>query len=97
MTRCLAELASTTLATTEVLLDVSRAGLRGGESNAGNLVADSLLHAYDRAVSSLDLPERGPDNPVVAIMNSGGIPPERRRYAPHEWQRPRRDLPRQHA
>jgi len=73
VTRCLAELASTTLATTEVLLDVSRAGLRGGESNAGNLVADSLLHAYDRAVAGLDLPERGPDNPVVAIMNSGGI------------------------
>ncbi len=31
---CLAGLASTTVATTEVLLDVSRAGVRGGESNA---------------------------------------------------------------
>ena len=70
---CLADLASTTIATTEVLLDVSRTGLRGGESNAGNLVADSFLHAYDRIADSLGLPERGPANPVVAIQNSGGI------------------------
>ena len=70
---CLADLASTTIATTEVLLDVSRTGLRGGESNAGNLVADSFLHAYDRIADSLGLPERGPGNPVIAIQNSGGI------------------------
>ncbi|MXY87368.1 MAG: bifunctional metallophosphatase/5'-nucleotidase [Dehalococcoidia bacterium] len=70
---CLADLASTTIATTEVLLDVSRTGLRGGESNAGNLVADSFLHAYDRIADSLGLPARGPGNPVVAIQNSGGI------------------------
>ena len=70
---CLAGLASTTIATTEVLLDVSRAGVRGGESNAGNLVADAFLHAYDRAAPSLGLPRRGPDNPVIAIQNSGGI------------------------
>ncbi|MYA19730.1 MAG: bifunctional metallophosphatase/5'-nucleotidase [Chloroflexi bacterium] len=70
---CLAGLASTTVATTEVLLDVSRAGVRGGESNAGNLVADAFLHAYDRAAPGLGLPQRGPDNPVVAIQNSGGI------------------------
>ena len=70
---CLAGLASTTIATTEVLLDVSRAGVRGGESNAGNLVADAFLHAYDRAASSLGLRRRGPDNPVIAIQNSGGI------------------------
>lgn len=70
---CLAGLASTTIATTEVLLDVSRTGLRGGESNAGNLIADSFLHAYDRAVAGLGLPERGPGNPVIAVANSGGI------------------------
>ncbi len=70
---CLAGLAGTTIATTEVLLDVSRAGVRGGESNAGNLVADAFLHAYDRIAASLGLPERGPGNPVIAIQNSGGI------------------------
>ncbi len=70
---CLAGFASTTIATTEVLLDVSRAGLRAGESNAGNLVADAFLHAYDRAAVALGLPERGPGNPVIAVANSGGI------------------------
>ena len=70
---CLAGFASTTVATTEVLLDVSRAGLRAGESNAGNLIADAFLHAYDRAAVALGLPERGPGNPVIAVANSGGI------------------------
>ena len=70
---CLAGFASTTIATTEVLLDVSRAGLRAGESNAGNLVADAFLHAYDGAAVALGLPERGPGNPVIAVANSGGI------------------------
>ena len=70
---CLAGLASTTIAISEVLLDVSRAGVRGGESNAGNLIADAFLHAYDRAAPSLGLPRRSLDNPVVAIQNSGGI------------------------
>ncbi len=70
---CLAGLASTTIATTEVLLDVSRAGVRGGESNAGNLIADAFLHAYDRAARGLGLPQRSPDKPVIAIQNSGGI------------------------
>ena len=70
---CLAGLASVAVATTEVLLDVSRAGVRGGESNAGNLIADAFLHAYDRMAATLGLPERGPEHPVVAITNSGGI------------------------
>ena len=73
VTDCLAGFASTTIATTEVLLDVSRAGLRGGESNAGNLIADSFLHAYYRAAATFGLPERGPGNPVIAVVNSGGI------------------------
>ncbi len=73
VTDCLAGFASTTIATTEVLLDVSRVGLRGGESNAGNLIADAFLHAYDRAVPTLGLPERGPANSVIAVLNSGGI------------------------
>lgn len=73
VTACLAGFASTTVATSEVLLDVSRAGLRGGESNAGNLIADSFLHAYDGAVAAFGLPGRGPGNPVIAVVNSGGI------------------------
>ena len=73
VTACLAGFANTTVATTEVLLDVSRAGLRGGESNAGNLIADAFLHAYDGAAATLGLPARGPGNPVIAVLNSGGI------------------------
>jgi hypothetical protein len=62
------------VATTEILLDVSRDGVRGGENNTGNLVADSFLFAYDKYVDTTEgVSPRGPDNPVVAIQNGGGI------------------------
>lgn len=70
---CLAGFASTPVASTEVLLDVSRDAVRSRESNAGNLVADALLHSYDRHAAGLGLPSRGPGAPVVAIQNGGGI------------------------
>ena len=70
---CLAGFASTPVATTEVLLDVSRDAVRSRESNAGNLVADAYLHSYDRHAAGLGLPPRGPGQPVVAIQNGGGI------------------------
>ena len=70
---CLAGFATTVVASTEVPLDVSSESLRTRESNAGNLVADAFLHAYDRAAADLGLPARGPGNPVVAVQNGGGI------------------------
>lgn len=70
---CLAGFASTPVAATEVLLDVSRDAVRSRESNAGNLVADAFLHSYDRHAAGLGLPPRAPGEPVVAIQNGGGI------------------------
>ncbi|MFQ5855765.1 MAG: bifunctional metallophosphatase/5'-nucleotidase [Anaerolineae bacterium] len=70
---CLDGLATTRVATTEVLLDVSRAGVRSTESNAGNMVVDSFVFAYDRFADDLGLPPRGEDNPVIAVTNGGGI------------------------
>jgi 5'-nucleotidase len=70
---CLQELADTTIATTEVLLDVSRDGVRGGENAMGNLVADSFMFVYDRYAEATGLPAHAVDNPVVALQNGGGI------------------------
>ncbi|MDE2695302.1 MAG: 5'-nucleotidase C-terminal domain-containing protein [Chloroflexota bacterium] len=70
---CLAGLATTRIATTEVLIDVSRTAVRTRESNGGNLVVDAFLHSYDRHAADLALPARGPANPVVALQNGGGI------------------------
>jgi 2',3'-cyclic-nucleotide 2'-phosphodiesterase (5'-nucleotidase family)/DNA-binding beta-propeller fold protein YncE len=69
------------VARTEVLLNVSRqgalpafpTGVRTGETNGGNLIADAFLHSYDRFAPSLGLPARGPGNPVIAVQNGGGI------------------------
>ncbi|MXY36478.1 MAG: hypothetical protein F4Y54_06870 [Dehalococcoidia bacterium] len=69
---CLAGLAATRVATTEVLLDVSR-GVRTRGTNAGNLVTDAMLASFDRYAGDLGLPARGSANPVIALQNSGGI------------------------
>lgn len=69
---CLEALATTKVATTEVLLDVSLA-VRSRESNAGNMIADSFVFAYDRFAEDLGLPPRGDGNPVIGVTNGGGI------------------------
>jgi 2',3'-cyclic-nucleotide 2'-phosphodiesterase (5'-nucleotidase family) len=69
---CLAALAQPIIRT-EVLLDVSRAGSRSRETNAGNSIADAYLAAYDRYAAANGLPPRGPGNPVIAVQNGGGI------------------------
>ena len=69
---CLAGLAATRVATTEVPLDVSR-GVRTRGTNAGNLVTDAMLASFDRYAADLGLPARGSANPVIALQNSGGI------------------------
>jgi 5'-nucleotidase len=70
---CLDTLASTPVARSEVVLDVSRNGVRGRETNAGNLIADSFVAAYDRYADNSGLPPRGPDNRVIGVQNGGGI------------------------
>jgi 2',3'-cyclic-nucleotide 2'-phosphodiesterase / 3'-nucleotidase / 5'-nucleotidase len=70
---CQQELAATGVATTEVLLDVSRNGVRGRETNVGNLVADAFVNAYDRLAPENGLPARGGANRIIAIQNGGGI------------------------
>jgi 2',3'-cyclic-nucleotide 2'-phosphodiesterase (5'-nucleotidase family) len=69
---CLDELASP-IASTEILFNVSRDGVRGGENNTGNLVADSFIDSYKRYAAASNLPAYSQENPVVAIQNGGGI------------------------
>jgi 2',3'-cyclic-nucleotide 2'-phosphodiesterase (5'-nucleotidase family) len=64
------------IAATEVLLNVARGsvstpGVRSCETNAGNLVADGFLFAYDTYGPENGLPPR--DAAVVALQNGGGI------------------------
>lgn len=58
-------------ASTEILLDVSRNASRGGESNAGQMIADSFIYAYQQysATSALS----SGDMPIIALQNGGGI------------------------
>jgi 5'-nucleotidase len=73
---CLADFANTPIARTEVLLDVSRPTVRGAESNAGNLIADSYLYVYQQysntVTTTVQLAGVDP-NPVIAVQNGGGI------------------------
>jgi YVTN family beta-propeller protein len=73
VTACLDTFSNTTIAYTEILFDVSRDGVRGGENNMGNLVADAFMDSYDRYRANTSLPEQSLTNPVVAIQNGGGI------------------------
>lgn len=68
---CLDELANTPIVRSEILLDVSRSGVRGSESNAGNLIADSFLYVYEQYSDTMGL--RGSEVPVIAVQNGGGI------------------------
>ncbi len=61
------------LVRTQVLLDTSRGGSRGKETNTGNLVTDAYIAAYDDLAEANELPARGDSNPVIAIQNGGGI------------------------
>jgi 5'-nucleotidase len=69
----LEDLANDVIANTEILFNVSRDDVRGGESNIGNLVSDAFLDSYDRYEELVGLSPRSPTNPVVAVQNGGGI------------------------
>ncbi|MGB0389466.1 MAG: 5'-nucleotidase C-terminal domain-containing protein, partial [Ardenticatenaceae bacterium] len=51
----------------EVSLNVSRASVRGSESNAGNMIADSFLYMYEQYSNTNGM------EPVIALQNGGGI------------------------
>lgn len=78
---CLDTFAETPVAGSEVVLNVARGnadpfalGVRSGETNGGNLVADSYLHAYDRYAPSTGLQARTDGTYlVVGVQNGGGI------------------------
>ncbi|BDZ41853.1 multifunctional 2',3'-cyclic-nucleotide 2'-phosphodiesterase/5'-nucleotidase/3'-nucleotidase [Paraoerskovia sediminicola] len=63
-----ADLAANVLAESEVALECRRDQVRTGESNCGNLMADSLLDAAADQASAYGLPQ-----PDVAVQNGGGI------------------------
>ena len=48
-------------------------GVRTAETNGGNLVADSFLHAYSTRAAGANLPAVSTTNPVVALQNGGGV------------------------
>jgi 2',3'-cyclic-nucleotide 2'-phosphodiesterase (5'-nucleotidase family) len=70
---CIEMFRATPVARTEVLIDVSRAGVRSRETNMGNLVTDAYLYLYDQLAASNGLEPRSAANPVIAFNNGGGI------------------------
>lgn len=69
---CTEDFKNTILAYSEVVLDVSRNGNRGQETNGGNLITDSFLYAYETLGEVSGVETLG-DNPAVAVQNGGGI------------------------
>ena len=63
-----ADLAANIIATSEVDLDGTRAGVRGAETNEGNLIADALRWQADQLAAEFGVP-----TPDVALQNGGGI------------------------
>ena len=66
------------IASTQVVFATDRGsatvlGVRTLETNGGNLVADSFVHAYAGRAASVGLPAASTANPVVSVQNGGGI------------------------
>lgn len=66
------------IATSKVVFATDRgsssvAGVRTTETNGGNLVADSFIHAYKSRAATFGLPAESTSTPVVAVQNGGGI------------------------
>lgn len=64
------ELASSVVGTSLVRLDGERAAVRGGETNLGNLICDSLLWYVETATGVL---RQNSGTPAVCLANGGGI------------------------
>ena len=85
VTACLARLAATPVARTDVVFDRGRPGVRARQANAGNLVADAWLDTYARNAANVDLPALGAS--TVAIQNGGGIRDNAGNFLPTNGQR----------
>jgi hypothetical protein len=59
------------VARSELLLDISYHNIRTGETNAGNLLTDAYLSAYDQRAGAAQVPPRGAGNPVIGIQSAG--------------------------
>lgn len=75
---CTEDLSNTVIANSEVVLLNARGsattlGVRTGETNAGNMVADSFIFAYNQQASGFGLASASATNRVVAAGNGGGI------------------------
>jgi 5'-nucleotidase len=64
----IAALDATVIGTSEVILDGTRTGVRGGETNEGNLIADALWWQANELAAAF-----GVNAPDVALQNGGGI------------------------
>jgi 2',3'-cyclic-nucleotide 2'-phosphodiesterase (5'-nucleotidase family) len=64
----IADLEATVIATSNVPLDGTRDGVRGGETNLGNLVADAVLSEARRLAADFAAPQ-----PDIALQNGGSI------------------------
>ena len=62
------DLDQTIVGTSEVPLNGTRGGVRGGETNLGDLIADALLWQANTLAADFGLPQAD-----IAIQNSGGI------------------------
>lgn len=68
---CLNEFGNTVVATSTVLLDVSRSGVRGEETNTGNLVTDAYLYTFQKYAAANGIAP--PGNHTIAVQNGGGM------------------------
>ena len=74
---CLAGFAKS-IASSQVVFATDRGsstvlGVRTAETNGGNLIADSYVHAYSGRAASVGLPAASTTNPVVSVTNGGGV------------------------
>jgi 2',3'-cyclic-nucleotide 2'-phosphodiesterase / 3'-nucleotidase / 5'-nucleotidase len=81
VTTCL-EANDNAIASSAVKINVSRqgnsdqgftTGVRTGETNGGDFIADGYLASYDRYAARAGLPARSRDNLVAAVQNGGGV------------------------
>jgi 2',3'-cyclic-nucleotide 2'-phosphodiesterase / 3'-nucleotidase / 5'-nucleotidase len=70
---CLEAFAAENVARSEVVLNLATSDVRSRESNAGNLITDAFLYAYEQYAAANNLPAPSDTNPVIAIQNGGGI------------------------
>lgn len=75
---CTDALSNTVVANTEVVLLNARGsatalGVRTGETNAGNMVADAFVYAYNQQAAGFGLAPASSTNRIVGVNNGGGM------------------------